>query len=1071
MKKKLLFFALCVLLLGALIAIAAMSSSAAKSEYYTYEIVNGEAKITDVSVSASGEVIVPDTLGGCPVTSIAGSAFKDCVGITSLFIPDSVTSIGIGAFSGCSALEKMDLPFVGASRDATENAVLFGYLFGTTAYTGGVATTQYYLFSDGWSGFAMYYIPASLKTVVVRDGSIGYQAFANCKNITTITLGDGVSTIGEYAFSRCAKLATVTIGNDVTSVGKGAFKDCSVLKKVYYKGTEEEYRAISLGDKYSSPTYYRAELVYQARSYVFYDEDGMTVLSQGIIPVGTVITAPQAPEKQGNAQYSYSFAGFEGFTEGMTITEDVTFRASYDKVLNQYTYTFFDEDGKTVLGTATVDYGTVITAPNSPTKQGNAQYSYTFAGWGGFTEGMTLTSDRTFKATYTATVNKYTYTFLDEDGVTVLGTATVDYGTVITAPNSPTKQGNAQYSYTFQGWGGYTEGMTLTSDMTFKATYTETVNKYTYTFFDEDGVTVLGTATVDYGTVITAPNSPAKQGNEQYSYTFAGWEGYTESMTVTKDITFKASYTAKVNQYTYTFFDEDGATVLGTATVDYGTTIIAPVAPTKQGDAQYTYTFAGWNDFEEGMTVTKDITFKASYTAKVNQYTYTFYDEDGTTVLYTQTVDYGTTIVAPEVDVKVDQEFTYEPYFSGYAEGMTVQKDVSFTLEYVNNKNQYTYTFLAEDGTVLFTATVDYGTVIIAPDAPEKPNTEKYTYVFAGFEGYVDGMVVKGNATFTATYTRTVNKYTYTFFDEDGTTVLYSATVAYGTTIVAPANPTKAEDALYTYAFDAWLGFTENTIVTEDVSFTASYTASLKGTLTLESTTVSTAWGFEFTASITGKQTSGTGGYFVLYLDELVASFVSVESAEGVTVEREGNAFTVTVTRAVEEGKALLTFTLRVSEFLTGGEHSFLSLEESETASAAFAPLVIYKMGDVNLDGEVDTIDALLIQQHVVGIRTLSPVALAYADTFVDGATDTVDALRVQQCVVGMDVTLGNRVSVSFVYENEEEKSFTVEHGDDLTAVPEAPEGYAWSEDKTAYAAPSFTKVVTDRKYYLVKEQ
>ena len=68
-------------------------ASAETWENLTYEVSNGEAKITDCDENISGDVMIPNTLGGYPVTSIGSSAFEGCTGLTSVTIPDSVTSI------------------------------------------------------------------------------------------------------------------------------------------------------------------------------------------------------------------------------------------------------------------------------------------------------------------------------------------------------------------------------------------------------------------------------------------------------------------------------------------------------------------------------------------------------------------------------------------------------------------------------------------------------------------------------------------------------------------------------------------------------------------------------------------------------------------------------------------------------------------------------------------------------------------------------------------------------------------------------------------------------------------
>ena len=74
-----------------------------------------------------------------------------------------------------------------------------------------------------------------------------YGAFYGCNNITSITLGDGISTISKKAFYKCSNLTSITIPNSVTSVPYGAFNECNNLKTVYYVGTESAWSEISIG--------------------------------------------------------------------------------------------------------------------------------------------------------------------------------------------------------------------------------------------------------------------------------------------------------------------------------------------------------------------------------------------------------------------------------------------------------------------------------------------------------------------------------------------------------------------------------------------------------------------------------------------------------------------------------------------------------------------------------------------------------------------------------------------------------------------------------------------------------
>ena len=216
---------------------------------YTLTSYNGEDTI----------VVIPSSHNGLPVVEIGSYAFQNDAFIEGVYVPDSVTkvgsyafsgcsglivavlengvtSIGSAAFSGCSSLEEITIPFVGAEAGKTSSDAYqypFGYIFGTSSYTGATAVLQYYFGSSTSSTTSTtYYIPSSLRSVTVTGGNILYGAFYNCSGLTSVTIGDSVESIGNYAFYNCSGLTSVTIGNGVTSIGHEAFYGCSGLTSV-----------------------------------------------------------------------------------------------------------------------------------------------------------------------------------------------------------------------------------------------------------------------------------------------------------------------------------------------------------------------------------------------------------------------------------------------------------------------------------------------------------------------------------------------------------------------------------------------------------------------------------------------------------------------------------------------------------------------------------------------------------------------------------------------------------------------------------------------------------------------
>ena len=278
-SKKIFSVLLAAMMLFSVFAISA-SAEEATSGYYTYTVdENGNATITDVDYSISGDITIPSNLDGYPVTAIGADAFAACDDITGIAVPDTVESIGYKAFA-YSDIEKIDL---GSNMKEIGNQAFYQcYSLSTIHIPASVETIGDYAFAYcGMTDITVdpeneYYSVDEYgvlfnkdKTELIKYTSYNERtsydipesvelvekfSFINSFYLTKVTMGDNVTTIGAGAFCSCANITELEIGKNVSLIGDEAFAGCDALtkitipKNVVYLGTRAFSGCYNLSD-------------------------------------------------------------------------------------------------------------------------------------------------------------------------------------------------------------------------------------------------------------------------------------------------------------------------------------------------------------------------------------------------------------------------------------------------------------------------------------------------------------------------------------------------------------------------------------------------------------------------------------------------------------------------------------------------------------------------------------------------------------------------------------------------------------------------------------------------------
>ena len=582
------------------------------------------------------------------------------------------------------------------------------------------------------------------------------------------------------------------------------------------------------------------------RSYYVYFFNGTNLLSTVTVPYGSnALYAGEYPTKASTAQYDYSFVGWNSHNGESSaeanilndIRDNKTVYAAFAPAVRSYNVYFYN--GSELIFTDTVEYGSSAAHQGSePTKVSTAQYSYAFSGWNAnsqATEADTnalanVIADRNVYAMFTATIRTYTVRFMN--GTTVLQTVeNVPYGGNATYTGSTPQHPTEPDEYTFVGFDP--DGTNIIGATDCQAVYI--LNPKTLRYWNYNGTELLHTESVEVGGDGTWNGTSSRASTTEHSYIFLGWNtsmnasvadpNATKNLTTDRDV--YAAFEETARSYSVRFYN--GSTLLYTDLVQYGENAsYSGDPPTKASTAQYTYTFEGWNSQDEQSSaesgvlnnITDDKDVYAAFSSTVNSYNVYFYN--GSTLLYTDTVAYGSNAAYSGSAPTKASTAQYDYHFEGWnsqdeqssAEAnvltnITADKTVyaAFSSTLVSY-NVYFY----NGSTLLYTDTVAYGSnAAYSGSSPTKASTAQYTYTFEGWNSQDEQSSAEVNIlnnitadkTVYAAFSSVLRSYSVYFYN--GSTLLYTDTVAYGSNAVyGGAEPTKESSGSYEYSFIGW---------------------------------------------------------------------------------------------------------------------------------------------------------------------------------------------------------------------------------------------------------------------------
>ena len=547
---------------------------------------------------------------------------------------------------------------------------------------------------------------------------------------------------------------------------------------------------------------------------------------------------------------TYKYIGVRSNDGAMWIDEiQITWKDTFNNPTHTVTWNNWDGD---TIKTDTVEEGESYSYSGvTPAKDSTAQYNYDFTGWKRegddnlYTDSFpSITSDTTFTAQFEQSARTYTVTW--KNGENTLETDTVGYdATPEYNGEAQTKEKDAQYTYTFDGWQSSIDNQVYTAaqlpnvkeDVTYTAHFAETLNTYTVYWLREDSSLIRADDNVAYGTTPAFGEDPTKAATDDYYYVFTGWT--PEVTSVTGDAYYTATFQEKSKHETFDNIDcpfterpddvsydswsgkvgASSAVYAGNTSGENGTIKMrgsdnSGIVTTSSG-GKVTNVKVIWNSATASGRTLQVYGKTSAYTSAAN-----LYNEDNRGTLIGSIVYDGT----QTMNLAVNGNYTFIGLRSASSAMYIDEIEITWapSVSTVTWKNGNTV--LEEDTDVAFGSYPSYD-----GETPTKAEDVYNTYTFDGWQSSADNQVyaagslpkISSDVTYTAHFAGTAKTYTVRWLDHDSTVLATQSYEAGQTPSYPNENPEAYYDDTYRYTFTGWTPAI--TDVTSDKDYTAEY--------------------------------------------------------------------------------------------------------------------------------------------------------------------------------------------------------------------------------------------------------